>query len=69
MKKFCLLLVVCLFLSTLGLAQPAEDFSRVYKVASGVELSLHVFHNYRWKEGDQRLGIVFFNGGGWLNET
>lgn len=45
------------------LAEPSEKL--VYKRASGVDLSLHIFYPDNHKSSDQRPAMVFFHGGGW----
>ncbi len=45
--------------------RPAPTRKVVYKTASDVKLSLHVFEPAGLKPGDKRPAIVFFFGGGW----
>jgi len=49
-----------------GAATPAPTRKVVYKTASDVKLSLHVFEPEGHKASDKRPAIVFFFGGGWV---
>jgi len=60
-----LILILLIPVACFGWQPPEADYSVVYKITTEAELSLHVYGRWDVKPGDYRIGIVFFNGGGW----
>lgn len=44
--------------------EPDEVY--IYKTINDISLKLHVFYPENWSVDDQRVGMIFIHGGGWL---